>query len=103
MRLLFDKQELEDVGKPTREDLLWAAFTFPLFASLAGVCGYRLIRVAIGYDLTFSAFFDRTLSATGGGPSFAAGIVLYLAIFLIALAGLWWCAIQAQRWWYWRK
>jgi hypothetical protein len=103
MRLLFDKQELEDVGKPTRSDLLWAAFVFPIFSGLAVVSAYRLIRAALGHDLTLSAIFEKSLSFAGGSLTFAAGIGFYVAVLLIACVGLWWCAVQMQRWHYWRR
>lgn len=103
MRLLFDKQELEEVGKPTQSDLLWTAFMCPLFLVLGGISAFRLIRASIGYELTLSAVFDKTLSLSGGVITFAAGISLYIVILLITLVGLWWCAVQVQRWYYWRK
>ena len=100
--LRYSEIELENEGRPSRKELLWAVAATPLL--IVQVIGWslRLIRGFRGQPLEISSWFDIYVSRSEPSWHFAAGVAMYVVFLAFALLLLWACTLQFQRWLYWR-
>ena len=102
MYLLTEEELLAD-GRPTRSDMFWVLVGGPLVALQVGVTIWRLVNAAFGKPLVVSGWFDIAVSAASPWWHLVAGVAFHLVILTILSLVLWGCAMQIQRWWFWRK
>ncbi|MXO52279.1 hypothetical protein GRI42_13275 [Erythrobacter gaetbuli] len=102
-KYLLTEEELLVDGRPTRSDIFWALLGGPLVALQVTVSIWRLVSAAFGKPLIVSGWFDITVSTASPWWHLVAGVMFHLVILTILSLVLWGCAMQIQRWRFWRK
>jgi len=100
--LLYPQAELEEEGPPSRKEMFWALAAIPVLLLQITVWSLRVIRGFRGEPLQLSSSLGIEVRPTDPSWHFAAGVALYLVAIVFALLMLWVCAVQFQRWSYWR-
>ena len=103
VKYLLTEEELLEDGRPTRSDIFWTLLGGPLVALQVTVSIWRLVSAAFGKPLIVSGWFDITVSTASPWWHLAGGVMCHLVILIALSFVLWGCAVQIQRWWFWRK
>ena len=96
------KSLLEAEGRPTRREMFFALVGIPAFLAYIIVFSVRIYRGFRGEPLTISSRLNIEVQLTGDFWYFSAGIALYFMLITLFVLMLWACALQCQRWLYWR-
>lgn len=97
------RSELEAQGPPTRKDKFWAIVVTPLLIAQIASMIRRIVVALQGEPFQISIFIPIEVTRSGSSWQFAAVIAFYAMLIVFLTIILWACALQLQRWVFWRR
>lgn len=97
------QRELESNGPPSRRDLIWALAATPLLLSQIVIWTIRVVSSFDGQPLVVSSLLDISVMRAGESWAYLTAVGFYVVASVIVLFLLWGCALEFQRWAYWRR
>jgi hypothetical protein len=94
---------LEEQGPPTRKEMFWAIAVTPLLIAQIASMIRRIVVAFQGDPFQFSIFIPIEVARSGSSWQFAAVIAFYAVLIVFLTIILWACALQLQRWVFWRR
>ena len=101
--LWHSRTELEEQGPPTRKEMFWAIAVTPLLIAQTASMIRRIVVAFQGDPFQISIFIPIEVARSGSSWQFAAVIAFYAVLIVFLTIILWACALQLQRWVFWRR
>lgn len=95
-------RELEQEGRPGRKELLWVVLALPLLLTQLAIWTYRVFQSFDGQPLIISDTAGIVVHRSAPLWQYVGGLTFYLVLMVLNIALVWACALQIQRWLYWR-
>ena len=99
---LRTQPELEREGRPSRRELAWATIAIPFLLTVLTVWTHRVWRSFDGHPLEISGLLGISVRKAGPTWHYIGGLAFYAVLIIGCFLVLWACALQMQRWLYWR-
>jgi hypothetical protein len=101
--LWHSRSELEAEGPPTKNEMFWVIAVTPLLIAQIASMIRRIVVGFQGDPFQISIFIPIEVTRSGSSWPFAAVIALYAVLIVFLTILLWACALQLQRWAFWRR